>query len=146
MAMVTGWFVAALLVPPIALGFWHRVRTSAVIVTIVLTSAAALAVSLVICRDPSDIGALAAFFLAFGPAVAVPTATITAVAFARTGAISLLGAAFLALIGWASGIAVMFTVGSVAQADVWLYLLGIAAPSIYCACGAMLATGMKWPS
>lgn len=144
--MVTGWFMAALAFPPIALWFWHRVRRAAVIVTILLTSAVALAVCLVICSDPSNIGSIAAFFLAFGPAVAVPTATITAVAFARTGAISLVGAAFLALIGWALGIAVMFTVGSVAHSDVWLYLLGVAAPSIYCACGATLATGMKWPS
>jgi hypothetical protein len=144
--MVTGWFIAALLFPPIALGFWHRVRRAAVIVTILLTGVATLAVELVICRDPSDIGAVIAFCFAFGPAVAVPTATITAVAFARTHPISLLGAAFLGLIGWALGLTVMFTIGSAGADDLWLHLLCIAAPSIYCACGATLATGMKWPS
>jgi hypothetical protein len=140
---MTWSLLAALLFPPIALGYSTRVRTSATIATVFVTWVAALIANYWFVPDPSDTGALVLFFLALGPAVAVPTAAVVATAFSppiglRVGAF--LASAFCGLLGWAIGIVIMHVVTPfAARDDVWIRILGVSAPAIYCACGAVLA-------
>lgn len=145
--MVSWSFVAAILFPPIALAFSARIRTSATIVTITLTTIAALMANLWFVPDPSDTGSVVLFFLALGPAVAVPTAAIVATVFApRFG--PRIGAFFSALVagalGWAIGIVIMHVVEPFApDREMWLRIIGVAPSAIYCACGAVLATSWR---
>ncbi len=145
--MVSWSFVAAILFPPIALAFSARIRTSATLVTIGLTVIAALVANYWFVTDPSDIGSLVLFFLALGPAVAVPTAAIIATAFAPKVGLriaALFSALFAGILGWAIGIVIMHVVEPFApRDDVWLRLIGVAPPAIYCACGAVLATSWR---
>jgi hypothetical protein len=147
---MTWSLLAALLFPPIALGYSTRVRPSATIVTILVTGVAALVANYWFVPDPSDTGALVLFFLALGPAVAVPIAALIATAFSPPIGLrvaAFFAAAFCGLLGWAIGIVIMHVVTPfAARDDIWMRLLGVAAPAIYCACGAVLAVSRPFSS
>jgi hypothetical protein len=145
--MVSWSFVAAILFPPIALAFSARIRTAATLVTITVTLIAALVAHLWFVPDPSDTGSVALFFLALGPAIAVPTAALAATLFAPPVGFRIaafFSAVVTGIVGWAVGIVIMHVVEPFApDRELLVRLIGIAPPAIYCACGAVLATSWR---
>ncbi|NVB80168.1 MAG: hypothetical protein HOV81_17370, partial [Kofleriaceae bacterium] len=140
-------FVAAILFPPIALAFSTRIRTAATLVTLAVTLIAALVANLWFVPDPSDTGSLVLFFLALGPAFAVPTAALVATLFAPPVGFRIaafFSAVVAGILGWAIGLVIMHVVEPFAPSrELLLRLIGIAPPAIYCACGAVLATSWR---
>lgn len=138
------WFWVLNVLAPVALATWSRVRASTVIATILVTGAATLVMSKIVCDEPNNIGAYVLFFLLFGPGVAIPVAAKTAISLARPAKVDWCAPSFLALLGWGAGIGVMLTLDSAPhKVPLSTHLLAIAAPTIYCACGAVFAAGLR---
>jgi hypothetical protein len=121
----------------------------ALVITALVTLLIATVVLCWFVPDPSDIGVLIGFYYVVVPCLCIPIAAIIATRLVPTRG-RIVSALLLAMFGWIAGIAVGMLVGANDLAGVpnpfWDYALGLALPTVYASCGAVLAAAERAPT